>query len=391
MMSRYEELGVDVQKRGIEVFQQLTGNLFPGAFCIVTRDPERPDIGLVLHTDSAGTKPIVSYLLWKESGSIEVFKGLAQDVLAMNLNDIACVAATPFSFVDYVAVNRFRVPKGEVLRVLSEGFRESMAALERLGLPLVFAGGETADLPDLVRTLDISATALGRVPLKHAVTGERISPGDVIVGVRSGGRTPGEPRENSGIMCNGLTLARRSLLHSSYGLRFPEALEPEAKTYHGRFSLNDQPDGLGMTIGEALTSPMRLFAPYVLRVIESFGSQVTGLVHNMGGGLTKSLKLGRGVHYLKDHLYEPDPIFHLIKAESGEDWRHMYEAFNMGTGFEIVSEREAADGIVDAFESMGLEAKAIGEVLRSGEGNRLTIRSSFGEFKYQAGGTSDAG
>jgi len=386
MQSKYEGLGVDVRKRGVEAFQPLVESLFPGAFCVVTRDPERRDMGAVLHTDSAGTKPIVSYLLWRESGDIHAFKGLAQDVLAMNLDDLACVGATPFSFVDYVAVNGFRVPKEEALRVLSEGFRDAMASLEALDLPLLFAGGETADLPDLVRTLDISATVFGRVPLSRAVTGDRIKPGNVIVGVRSGGRAPYEARENSGLMCNGLTLARRALLDGSYGLRFPEAWETVAQSPSGRFSLSDQPDGLGMTLGEALSSPTRVFAPYVLKALERFGPQVTGLVHNTAGGLTKCLKLGRGVHYLKDRLYEPEPIFTLIKQESGEDWRHMYEDFNMGVGFEVICEREAAEGIVDLLESMGVEAEAIGEALRGEGANSLTIRSSFGEFKYLAGG-----
>ncbi|MEM2904598.1 MAG: AIR synthase-related protein [Candidatus Bathyarchaeia archaeon] len=388
MKSKYEELGVDVKKKGIEVFQKLTANLFPDAFCVVTRDPEKESTGLVLHTDSAGTKAIVCYLLWRESGSPEAFKGLAQDVLAMNLDDIVCVGATPFSFVDYVAVNGFRVPKEDALRALSEGFREIMIALKEQGLPLMFAGGETADLPDLVRTIDISATALGRVPLSRVVAGDRMKPGDLIVGLRSGGRAAGEARENSGLMCNGLTLARRSLLHQSYGLRFPESWDGTVKTYSGRFSLSDEPEGLGMTLGEALTSPKRVYAPYVLKVLERFGSQITGLVHNTGGGLTKCLKLGRGLHYVKDRLYEPDPIFKLIKEESGEDWRNMYEAFNMGVGFEVITEHEAAERVVEALESMGLEAKVIGEIQRSEGGNRLTIRSPFGEFKYPADGDS---
>lgn len=376
---------MDVRKRGIEVFQELVGNLFPGAFCVVTKDPDREDIGLVLHTDSAGTKPIVSYLLWKESGDASAFRGIAQDVLAMNLDDLICVGATPLSFVDYVAINGFRVPKEQVLKMLSEGFEDVMRNLRELGLRVIFAGGETADLPDLVRTLDVSATSLGRVALKKAVTGERINPGNMIVGVRSGGKTPQDRRENSGIMCNGLTLARRCLLEREYGRSFPEACEAQGEGYGGRFSLDDEPDGLSMTVGEALSSPTRVFAPHVLRVLGSSAPQITGLIHNTGGGLTKCLKLGRGIHYVKDDLYEPDPIFKLIKAESNEDWRSMCEAFNMGVGFEVLCEPEAADDVVDRFCSMGTMAKVIGRTLSSAkETNCLTIRGSFGQFKYSA-------
>ena len=381
-MSRYAETGVDVKKTGIEVFQEIISNIFPEAFCVVTQDPDFPGYGLITHADSAGSKPVQAYLNWRETGDLSWFEGLAQDVLAMNLNDISCVGAKPINFVDYIALNPLRLPKSDLLKVLNDGFRKCFEKLDSLGIKVYFSGGETADLPDQLRTLDVSGVANGRVDLAEAITGAEIQPGDVIIGLRSGGKTKYEDRENSGIMCNGLTLARHCLLRKEYQDKYPEIKDPEGKGYYGRFRFDDYVDELGMTVGEALMSPMRFFIPVVKEVIEKCRENVSGMVHNMGGGLTKGLRIGYNINFVKDNLFKPDPIFHLIQKESSESWEAMFMNYNMGVGFEIIAKPEAEDEIIGISENFGLEAKTIGRCEKSNGKNRVTIKSQWGDFIY---------
>jgi len=384
MTSKYAEAGVDVRKRGIEVFRKSVDNLFPKAFCVVTADPESPEYGLVTHTDSAGSKPVQAYLQWKETGDFEWFRGLAQDVLAMNLNDISCVGAVPINFVDYVALNPFRIDKKKLLEELNSGFTENLELLTEYGIKILFSGGETADLPDLVRTLDVSATMNGRVKLPEVITGQKIKRGDVIIGLRSGGKTKYEKKENSGIMCNGLTLARLCLMHKSYQEKYPEILgEADLRRHYGRFKFDNFIDELGMPIGEALLSPMRFFAPVIFKILEKCRPSISGLVHNTGGGQTKCLAIGENIHYIKDDLLEVDPIFRLIQKESREPWKNMFEDFNMGVGFEVVADPLEAECLLSLSEAFGLEAKVIGRCEKSDRRNKLTVESQFGTFEYQ--------
>ena len=381
-MSRYKALGVDVKKEGIGAFKGVVDNLFPGAFCVVTRDPTDPGRGLVSHADSAGSKPIISYICYKESGDPAWFKGLAQDAVAMNVDDVVCVAAEPVAFIDYIAFNTLHIDRIEMLAAISEGFAECFQMLKELGVPVLFGGGETADLPDQMRTLDICGALFGHVDLEKVVTGYEISPGDVIVGLRSGGRFSYEKDSNSGIMCNGLTLARNGLMSSDYLEAYPEAAHPGRGRFTGRFRCDDQPDGLGMTVGEALTSPTRIFAPIAYAVLEKVGSAVHGMVHNTGGGQTKCLSLGRNIRYVKDSLVEPDPIFGLIQREAGVDWREMYEDFNMGVGFEFIVDPEAVEEVVRAAEGFGIGVQVVGRCERGDQGNSLVIESEHGKFSY---------
>lgn len=381
-MSRYGALGVDIKKRGVEAFRAVVDNLFPGAFCVVQRDPGDPNVGLVSHTDSAGSKPVQSYLHWRETGDASWFRGLAQDVVAMNLDDILCVAAEPVAFVDYVAFNTLLIDRVELLGALAEGFAECFEMLAEQGMRILFAGGETADLPDQLRTLDVSGFIFGRVDLDSVVTGEKIAPGDFIVGLRSGGRVGYERGVNSGIMCNGLTLARSCLMEAGYLERYPELAHPGRGRYTGRFRFDDYVDELGMTVGEALLSPTRMFAPVAAAVLERVGGSVHGMVHNTGGGQTKCLHLGNGVRYVKDSLPEPDPIFRLIQREAKVGWREMYEDFNMGVGFEFVVDPEAAEDVVSVAEGFGLGVQVVGRCERSPGENTLTIKSRHGKFAY---------
>ena len=381
-MSRYGALGVDIRKKGVEAFRGVVDNLFPGAFCVVQRDPEDPGVGLVSHTDGAGSKPVQAYLHWRETGDASWFKGLAQDVLAMNLNDILCVAARPVAFVDYVAFNTLLIERVELLGALAEGFADCFRTLAERGMPTLFAGGETADHPDQMRTLDVSGAIFGRVDLDEVVTSERIAPGDVIVGLRSGGQASYERAMNSGIMCNGLTLARSCLMEAGYLERYPELAHPGRGRFTGRFRFDDHVDELGMTVGEALLSPTRLFAPVAAAVLERVGGGVHGMVHNTGGGQTKCLHLGVGVRYVKDSLPEPDPIFGLIQREARVGWREMYQDFNMGIGFEFIVDPEAAGEVVSIVEDFSIGAQVIGHCERSRGGNALVIESGRGKFSY---------
>jgi phosphoribosylformylglycinamidine cyclo-ligase len=380
-LSRYEELGVDVKKKGIESFKQVVSNLYPDAFCVVQRDPDDPDMGLVVHTDSAGSKPIMAYISYRESGDSKWFSGLAQDALAMNINDLVCVGAKPVSFVDYVAFNTLLIKRVDMLRSLSEGFGGCLNILDSEGTSVLFAGGETADLPDLLRTLDVCVTMFGRVPLDSVVTGEAIKPGDQIIGVRSGGKIRYEKGVNSGIMSNGHTLARSCLMKPEYVEKYPEISHPARGRYTGRYSYDDFVDELDSTVGKVLLSPTRLFSPVALRILDEFGSGIHGMVHNTGGGNTKCLRLGKGIRYVKQ-MPQHDPIFDLIQRESGVAWREMYQDFNMGVGFEFIVDSEIHDEALSLIEGYGVGASVIGHCEESRGGNKLSIESSKGRFNY---------
>jgi len=380
--SQYAKVGVDVRKKGIEVFKSSIQSLYPTAFCVIKQDPEFPDYALVPHADSAGSKPVQSYLNFKETKDINSFKGIAQDVVAMNLDDIVCVGAKPVSFVDCVSINKSRVPKEDFLGVLNSEIVELTEILRANGVDLPFDGGETADVPDQIATLDVSGFMEGRVELSKIVTGEKIRAGNRIIGIRSGGKARYEKRTNSGIMCNGITLARHSLLSSEYTKKYPETLGSETPRYFGRFKVDDRVGELDMTVGEAICSPTRVFAPIVFKTLDRFGSSITGLIHNTGGGQTKCLRVGRGIRYVKRDIPQPDPIFSLIQNESKESWRHMFQDYNMGIGFEIVLKAEAADSVLSIIEGFGVEAGVMGQVESGPSGNQVVIESSFGKFVY---------
>jgi phosphoribosylformylglycinamidine cyclo-ligase len=378
--SKYSALGVDISKKGIEALKAIVDNLFPGSFCSIVRDPDFPDTGIVLHEDGVGTKSIVAYLYYKETGEKKWFETLATDVVAMNVDDVACVGGVPLVFSDYIAINPFKVNKEDLLSSLASGFSSVFSTLESLGFKVLFGGGETADLPDIVRTFDLSGSLVARVKLNDIVTGAEISPGDPIVGLRSSGKSKYEKYENSGIMCNGLTLARHCLLSKMYVEKYPEVSSPEVKDYFGRFKLDTSIPELGMSVGEALLSPTRIYLPIALEVLKK--TRVKAMVHNTGGGLTKSLRIGNNIKYIKNNLPEPDPIFKLILSECKEEPREIYRSFNMGIGFEIIVEKGSEDEVLSISEKFGVEAQVIGYCEKSSIGNSVVIESKFGKFMY---------
>jgi phosphoribosylformylglycinamidine cyclo-ligase len=324
----------------------------------------------------------MAYINYRESGNAEWFKGLAQDALAMNINDLACVGAKPLSFVDYVAFNTLLIDRVELLRELAEGFGNCLKILEKEKCQLLFAGGETADLPDLLRTLDVCVSMFGRMPLDQVISGQNIKPGDLIIGVRSGGKIRYENSINSGIMSNGHTLARSCLIDPIYVEKYPEISHPTRGRYTGRYLYDDYNNDLNCTIGEALLHPTRLFSPIVQKILEKNGSNIHGMVHNTGGGQTKCLRLGKKVRYLKKDLPKPDPIFELIKNESRVSWREMYQDFNMGIGFEFIVEPDISEEVLTIIEGYGVDCYIIGCCEESNDFNSLSIESDKGKFKF---------
>ena len=382
MHSVYSKSGVDPHKTGIEAFQRYTKNIFPGAFCVVIPDPDMTGYGMVIHNDGDGSKPITSCLMYKEFGDSECFKHISQDVVASNLDDTDCVASKPIGFVDYVAVNPFLINKKELLNSLSQGFGEVFNRLRDFDIDIKFAGGETADLPDQIRTLDVDGTIVSRLKLDDAITGYNIEPKNYIVGVRSGGKASYEKEENSGIMNNGLTLARHCLIDKMYEKKYPEIRDPDGSPYKGRFKLDDYLDEVGMTLFKALTSPTRIFSPVTKKILEKH-SDVTGIVHITGESHTKAMRLGKNIHYIEHMPFEPDPIFKLIQKESGESWRNMFGELNVGTGmWYIAKDMRTADDIISIVESFGIEAKVIGNTEKSDGSNKMTIHSEYGKFNY---------
>lgn len=398
--SKYAELGVEARKKSLKSIETTLDNMFPYAFCTMVPDPRLEGFVMFHHTDGAGSKPVQSYLHFVETGNIECFVGLVDDIIAMNIDDIMCVApeAEAMTFLNYIAINPFRIPKQELLECLVPATKKRLGDLKKYGIDIKFLGGETADLADQLRTLDVSGVISGRAATNNIVTGEKIKPGNVIIELRSGGRAKYEKRKNSGMMCNVITLARHYLMDESYSVKYPEIKNPEGKGYYGRFSFNNRPgqigmdilDQLGMTVGEAILSPTRIFAPIIKRVFRKHKEDITGFVHNTGGGQTKCLKVGRNIHYRKGgsingkdyELLEPDPIFYLLQKESDADWREMYEDSNMGGGFEIFAKESAADDIIETVQGFGVDAKVVGKCTKSSGGNKLTIKSKFGKFEY---------
>lgn len=437
----YASLGVEARKESIAALKSTTERLFPYSFCDITRDPDFPDYGLVTHTDGAGGKPIVNYLMYRESGDSSYFFPIAQDVVAMNLDDIICIGAHPITFVDYIAINPFTINKKDFCDNIANGFQYTFNTLNTFDITgtidITFSGGETADLPDQLRTVDVSGTIIGRVLLSEAITGNDIEHGNIIIGLRSGGKTSYEKIENSGLMCNGITLARHSLLELDYVLKYPEIADmyarkrilekfvgkeleiPSKETeenygvfldkqirketglgiedaflraigegchegilYWGKYKIDDYIDELEMTIDEALICPTRLFAPVIKKILDKQRENVTSLVHNTGGGQTKCLNIGKNIHYVKDNPIEPDPIFELIQKESNADWKEMYQNFNMGGGFDVIIKEEALDDILDVCDKFGIGAQKIGFCEKITGKNKVTISTEYGRFEY---------
>lgn len=386
MSDLYSKRGVSAQKEDVHyAIKNLDKGLYPTAFCKILPDTltGSEDHCCIMHADTAGTKSIIAYLYWKETGDLSVWKGIAQDAIVMNIDDMICSGATNhFVLSSTIARNKHLIPK-EVLGAIIQGCDELIREWKTYGIDIQMAGGETADVGDLVKTIDVGYTAFTRFEQKNIIT---IQPqaGDVIVGFASFGQSSYESEYNSGIGCNGLTSARHDLLDKSYATNYPESYDgnlPPEVCYIGKHKLTDLAEN-GIPIGKLLLSPTRTFAPIIKHVVENYHHAIHGIVHNTGGAQTKCLKyIDQPVRLIKDNLFTPPLVFNLIQEASQISYHEMYQVFNMGTRLEIYTDAQTAEAIISFANTLNVEAQIVGRVEASDK-KELIVRSQFGEFVY---------
>lgn len=390
-MSLYNKRGVSAQKEEVhKAVEHLDQGLYPNAFCKLYPDYLGGDADWVnvTHADGAGTKSILAYLYWKETGNASVWKGIAQDAIVMNLDDLLCVGIYDnILFSSTVDRNKTIIP-GEVLEQIINGSAELFAQLKAYGVNIHYLGGETADVGDVVRTIAVNGTMTARWPKNKVISNDKIKAGDVIVGLAGFGQADYETSYNSGLGSNGLTSARHDVLEKYYAHHFPETFEQKLSddvVYIGKHRLADEvqlPNGETSLIGRLLLSPTRTFAPVLKEILENHFDAVHGLIHCSGGGQTKCMKYLPGpMKIVKDNLFTPPIIFDLIKDASGADAREMYQVFNMGTRLEIYTNEKDADTLINISKSFGVDAQVIGRVEAS-EKKELIIRYSGGELEF---------
>lgn len=387
-MSLYNKRGVSAQKEDVhKAIGKLSKGLYPYAFCKIYPDYIGNDSNMVnlMHADGAGTKSILAYLYWKETGDLSVWKGIAQDAVVMNLDDLLCVGIHDnFLFSSTIDRNKSVIP-GEVLERIINGTQEIFDSLREFGVNIHFMGGETADVGDVVRTIAVNGTMMARWPKEQLITNEKISAGDVIVGFASYGKADYETVYNSGIGSNGLTSARHDALSKYYAENFPETYEPslpEEVVYPGKGKMTDEGAG-GLNLGKLLLSPTRTYAPLAKAIFSEMLPAVHGMIHCSGGGQTKCLKyLPQNFHIIKDNLFAPPPVFNIIQEFSGVNNYEMYQVFNMGHRLEIFTNEQSADKMIALAGSFGIEAKVIGRV-ESGSTKSLTIQTPAETLQYQ--------
>jgi phosphoribosylformylglycinamidine cyclo-ligase len=384
---RYEDRGASADKR--EVHEAIRGEdpgLFPGAFCKVLPDilGGSPDHCTLIHADGAGTKSVAAYLWWRETGDASVFSGLAQDSLVMNLDDMLCAGATgPFLLSNTIGRNAKRLP-GEAVTAIVAGYRACAEMLGRHGIEIRSGGGETADLGDAVRTLVVDSTLVTRLERKRVIPCEGLRPGLVLVGFASSGRASYESKENSGIGSNGLTSVRHELLSRHYREEYPEAFAPEIAdlAYTGPFRLQDPLPGSPLTVGEALLSPTRTYAPILKPLLDKHHGAIAAIFHNTGGGQTKCLRFGKGLTYVKDALFDLPPLFRVLRDRSRLELRELYRSLNMGHRLEIACEAAVAPEFCTAAEALGVAAKVVGRIEPGPPGNRLVLQAEGRTLEY---------
>lgn len=386
--SAYAALGVSAKKEDVHAaIADVDAGLFPSAFCKIGEDVlgGDPEWCSILHADDAGTKAIVAYLVYRSTGDASVFRGIAQDALVMNLDDLLCVGAVDRFLLSNTINRNSRCVPGEVVREIVGGFEDCIQRWAPYGIRIVATGGETADMNDSVRTLIVGANLATRMRRADVVDNGRIQPGDVIVGLSSTGQANYEDAPNSGIGDNGLTLARHALLNEAYRDRYPETVAPELDrrvAYRGGFNLKAEPEGLGMSIGQALLSPTRTYAPVIRAVLATMREAVHGIVHNTGGGQTKCLRFGAGIAYRKDNLFPAPAIFRLIAEHGDVEWREMHQTFNLGHRMELYVPPDHAGAIVEIARQFAIDARVVGRCEPAAE-NVVHIQSEFGSFEYR--------
>ena len=385
--SRYDLRGVSSQKEDVHAaIGKIDKGLFPKSFCKIVPDllGNDPEYCNIMHADGAGTKSSLAYVYWKETGDLSVWKGIAQDAIVMNLDDLLCVGAYENILISStIARNKNLIP-GEVISAIINGTEEILADLRDLGIGIWSTGGETADLGDLVRTIVVDSTVIARMKRSNVISNQNIKAGDIIIGLSSYGQTSYEKEYNGGMGSNGLTSARHDVFGTYLAEKYPESFDssiPEDLVYTGKLKLTDPVEGTGMNAGKLVLSPTRTYAPVIKKILESMRPEIHGMVHCSGGGQTKILHFIDDLHVIKDNLFPLPPLFSLIREQSGTGWKEMYQVFNMGHRFEIYTDLKNADEIIRIASGFNLDAKIIGHCETSDK-KKLTIFSGFGEFEY---------
>ena len=387
MSDRYNQRGVSASKEDVhQAIANLDKGLFPKAFCKIVPDHlgNDPEYCTVMHADGAGTKSSLAYIYWKETGDLSVWKGIAQDAIIMNIDDLLCVGATDNILISStIGRNKNNIP-GEVIASIINGTEEILELLRHYGLNIISTGGETADLGDLVRTIAVDSTVVCRMKREDVIDNSRIQSGDVIVALESFGKATYENEYNGGMGSNGLTSARHDIFSHSYATKYPETFDgsvPEELVYSGNYHVTDSLPGLGVNVGKLVLSPTRTYAPVIVKVLEKFRKRIHGMVHCSGGAQTKVLHFIDNLHVIKDNLFDTPPLFRLIQEQSGTDWKEMYKVFNMGHRMEIYVPEELAGEIISISKAFDIDAKVIGRVENS-TSKKVTVKSQFGEFIY---------
>lgn len=385
--SRYQSRGVSASKEDVHhAIRDIDKGLFPGAFCriipdILGGDPEWCNI---MHADGAGTKSSLAYLYWKETGDLSVWKGIAQDALIMNVDDLLCVGATENILVSSTIGRNKNLIPGEVISAVIKGTEEILESLRKMGVSIYSTGGETADVGDLVRTIIVDSTVVARMKRSDVISADRIAPGNVIVGLSSSGKAVWETEYNGGMGSNGLTSARHDMFAKYLALNYPESYDPlipENLVYSGKYKLTEMIEETGTNAGKLVLSPTRTYAPVIKKVLDLYRKEISGMIHCSGGAQTKVLHFVNNVHVIKNNMFPVPPLFRLIREQSGTGWKEMYKVFNMGHRFEIYTNMETARKICDISVSLGIDARIIGKVEES-EGRKLSILSPYGKFEY---------
>ena len=386
---RYAQRGVSASKEDVhKAIKNVDKGLFPKAFCKIVPDylTNSEDHCIVMHADGAGTKSSLAYMYWKETGDLSVWKGIAQDALIMNIDDLLCVGATDnIMLSSTIGRNKNRIP-GEVISAIINGTEELIAELKDFGVNIFATGGETADVGDLVRTIIVDSTVTARMKRSEVIDNANIAAGDVIVGLASFGQATYEKEYNGGMGSNGLTSARHDVFHKYLSKKYPESYDPtvpEELIYSGTKKLTDAVVDSPLDAGKLVLSPTRTYAPIIKKILNSIDTtKLHGMVHCSGGAQTKILHFINDLHIIKDNLFPTPPLFKLIQEESKTDWKEMYQVFNMGHRMELYVKPEIADEIIAISKSFNVEAQIIGQVEASAN-KKLTLKSDHGLFEYE--------
>ena len=384
--SRYEQRGVSASKEDVHAaIKNLDKGIFPNAFCKVIPDLLGRDDAYcnVMHADGAGTKSSLAYMYWKETGDLSVWKGIAQDAIVMNTDDLLCVGITDDILLSSTIGRNKNVIPGEVIKAIIEGTEEFLEKMRGLGVEMHLTGGETADVGDLVRTIIVDSTVTARVK-RSGIIENNIQPDDVIVGLASFGKATYEDEYNGGMGSNGLTSARHDVFNHELAKRYPESFDsgvPADLVYSGRLRLTGPSPVEGLDVGKLVLSPTRTYAPVIKEVMKQHRNDIHGMIHCSGGAQTKVLHFIDSMHIIKDNLFDTPPLFEMIQAQSGTDWKEMYKVFNMGHRMELYVPEAIAQSLIDISKSFGIDARIVGHVKPSSQ-KKLTIQSQYGEFEY---------